>query len=59
MVTIVLNQEVAVNTNYITCEEGEFNDFDFVLCKLKNEIDSSTVMFLATQINKIEDESSN
>jgi hypothetical protein len=59
MVTIVLNQEVAVNTNYITCVEGEFNEHDYIPCKLKSESENNTVTFLAMQVNNIEDESSN
>jgi hypothetical protein len=56
MITIVLNQEVAVNTNYITCVEGEFNEHDYIPCKLKGEEEDNTVMFLAIQINNTEDE---
>lgn len=59
MITVFLNQEVAVNRNYITCVEGDFNPTDYVPCKLKEEIEENTVMFLAMQINNLEDESSN
>jgi hypothetical protein len=59
MITIALNQEVAVNKNYITCVEGEYNPIDYIPCKLKDELEDNTVMFLAMQVNTTENESSN
>jgi len=57
-IIIKLNQEVADNTNYITCEEGEFSENDFILCKNKYELTHNTVMFLANQIIKSNESSS-
>ena len=49
-VEIIKNEEVNENPNYITCEQGEFNETEFVLCKEKTESRDNTVMFLASQI---------
>lgn len=58
MITIKLNQEVYSNTNYITCEAGEFSPEQFVMCKHKSEVNNNTVMFLASQVINTQDESS-
>lgn len=58
MQSVTLWQSVLANLNYITCEAGVFDDFDFVKCKLKNETAENTVMFFACQINQIDNESS-
>lgn len=58
MIKIEANIEVEANKNYITCESGEFSDNDFIVCKLKTESLDSTVMFLASQIKNINNESS-
>lgn len=57
-IIISKNQEVECNINYITCEEGEFDPDQFVMCKHKNEIENNTVMFLASQIKNQDNESS-
>ena len=57
-IQIIKNQEVDSNSNYITCEEGEFELNDFVLCKEKTESNDNTVMFLASQIKNTTNESS-
>lgn len=59
MIAIEKNTEVESNKNYITCESGEFNDNDFVKCKLKTESLEDTVMFLASQVKIQDNESSN
>jgi hypothetical protein len=59
MIHVEKNQEVAANTNYVTCVEGDFNFDDYVPCKIKNDTEENTVMFLAIQINKTENETSN
>jgi hypothetical protein len=59
MIKIEKNIEVESNKKYITSENGEFNDNDFVKCKLKTESLDNTVMFLASQIKNINNESSN
>lgn len=58
-INILKNQEVEINPNYISCEEGEFDHDQFVMCKLKNEKEENTVMFLASQIKTMLNESSN
>lgn len=58
MQNVEIGQVVLANLNYITCEAGVFEDFDFVKCKLKNETAENTVMFFACQINQIDNESS-
>ena len=58
MIKIEKNEEVQANTNYITCESGEFEETDFVLCKLKTELSENIVMFLASQIKNTTNESS-
>jgi hypothetical protein len=58
MQNVEIGQVVAANLNYISCETGVFDDTDFVMCKLKNEIAENTVMFFAYQINQIDNESS-
>jgi hypothetical protein len=50
--------DVLCNPKYSVSEEGDFEDFDFVKCKLKNENAENTVMFLAFQINQSNNESS-
>jgi len=55
---IAKGTEVLCNQKYSVSEEGDFDDFDFVKCKLKNEDIENTVMFLAFQINQSNNESS-
>ena len=50
MQNIVYGQDVAANPSYVSCEQGTFNDYDFVICKLKLDAEC-IVMFLAYQIN--------
>jgi hypothetical protein len=60
MIMIELNTEVEDNTEYLTCQEGEFNEYDMVLCKHKEDVLDNTVKFYAIQIKKnITNESSN
>lgn len=49
-IEILKHEEVEANHNYITCEAGEFAEYDFVLCKEIRDIKDNTVMFLAAQI---------
>ena len=49
-IEVTKNQEVESNHNYITCEMGEFEPNDYVLCKEKTENIDNTVMFLASQV---------
>jgi hypothetical protein len=58
MITISINQEVMSNRNYITCMEGDYDQYSYILCKRKDENIENTVMFLAIQINNIDYESS-
>lgn len=58
-IQIKKNDVVESNINYVTCEEGEFQPEDFVMCKLKNDSEENTVMFLAQQIKEIPNEGSN
>lgn len=58
MQNIVIEQEVACNPCYISCEGGIFDDHDFVICRLKTD-ENCIVMFLAIQINNTDNESSN
>ena len=58
MQIIVSGQDVISNMKYITCESGNFDEFEFVKCKLKTDNADNTVMFLAYQINNIDNEGS-
>lgn len=58
MLYITLNQEVYQNTDYIVCEEGNYEENDFVFCKNKLDSIEGTVMFLANQIIKPDESSS-
>lgn len=58
MQSIALGQDVASNIKYISSESGDFDDFDFIKCKLKGQDQECTVMFLAFQINQTGNESS-
>lgn len=58
MIKIELGQEVYENQDYITCESGEFDPYDLVKCKKKNEVECNTCAFLASQIINSNDESS-
>lgn len=49
-IQININEEVETNTNYITCEKGEFEPNNFVFYKQKTESNNNTVMFLVSQI---------
>jgi hypothetical protein len=55
---ITLNQEVEENIEYVSCQEGEFDEYVFVLCKHKNETQDCTIMFYSNQIKKIDESSS-
>lgn len=59
MQSVFIGQDVASNTKYVSSQEGDFDDFDFIKCKLKGEDQECTVMFLAFQINRTDNESSN
>ena len=50
MITIELGQEVYGNSDYITCQGGEFTEDSFVLCKKKTDEAENTVMFHAITI---------
>lgn len=58
MQSVISGQEVLCNINYVTCESGNFDEFEFVKCKLKTDNANNTVMFLAYQINNIDNEGS-
>jgi hypothetical protein len=58
MQNLTNGQTVVSNPNYFCCENGDFQDMDFVICKLKSN-DDCIVMFLAYQINNSDNESSN
>ena len=55
MITIEIGQEVYGNSDYITCEAGEFEPDQFVLCKRKGEAAEDTVMFHAQSVVLIEE----
>jgi hypothetical protein len=50
MIQIDLNQVVNSNPEYVTCEEGDFEDFEYVLCKRKSEDENDTCCFLAISV---------
>jgi hypothetical protein len=50
MITIIEGQEVYGNSDYITCQGGEFAEDSFVLCKKKTDEADNTVMFHAITI---------
>lgn len=50
MIKIEINQEVESNKSYITCESGEFHEYDFVQCKLKSDTSNNTCAFYASSI---------
>jgi hypothetical protein len=50
MNVITTGQPVSSNVNYVTAEEGTFDDYEFVLC-CTNDLQYS-VMFLAIMIVK-------
>lgn len=50
---IVVGQVVASNTNYESCEEGYFEDYDYVVCKRINCVDDCIVTFFAISIVKL------
>lgn len=58
MQSVFIGQDVASNDKYVSSEEGVFDDFDFIKCKLKGQEQECTVMFLAFQINQTDNESS-
>lgn len=48
---VQINQIVMDNRNYITCESGIFDDFDFVLCKrIIGESQDNSCAFLAISV---------
>jgi hypothetical protein len=50
MNVITTGQPVLSNVNYVTSEQGVFDDYDFVLCSTKDL--QCSVMFLAIMIVK-------
>lgn len=48
---IEMNQVVNANREYLSCEQGDFEENDFVMCKHKLDVIEDTVMFFAYQIS--------
>ena len=53
-ITITLNQIVMSNSNYVTCETGEYDPLEFVECRMHNDAGAPTCAFLAYMVDGVE-----